>query len=189
MNQQLVIKNLAGIFQKCPVEKIQIYDTNITIIIKNSCLKDVLFFFKYHILTQFKILTCISSGDYPAKKYRFKIVYELLSIRFNTRLSVKISIYELMHVDSCSSLYSSSSWYECEIWDMYGIFFKNHPNLKRIMTDYGFEGYPLRKDFPLSGFIETKYNETQKRVINEALEFSQEYRTFNFLSPWGDKAI
>ena len=91
---------------------------------------------------------------------------------------------ELMVLDSSISIFSAAGWYECEIWDMFGIFFKNHINLKRLLTDYGFEGYPLRKDFPLSGFIEMRYNETKKRVTSDLLELSQEYRTFKFLSPW-----
>jgi len=92
-------------------------------------------------------------------------------------------------VDSCEKIFLAGIWYECEIWDMFGVFFKNHSNLKRILTDYGFEGYPLRKDFPLSGFIEMRYNEIEKRVVNESLELCQEYRTFSFLSPWESKRI
>ena len=91
---------------------------------------------------------------------------------------------ELESIESCIEIFPSSSWYECEVWDMYGIFFKNHTNLRRILTDYGFEGHPLRKDFPLNGYIEVRYSENQKRVINESIEFSQEYRTFNFFGPW-----
>ena len=90
------------------------------------------------------------------------MVYDLLSIRFNIRLRIKTFSHELFGVDSCNQLYFTAGWYECEIWDMYGVFFKNHSNLKRILTDYGFEGHPLRKDFPLSGFVEMKYNETEK---------------------------
>ena len=117
-------------------------------------------------------------------KYRFKLVYELLSVRYNSRIRIKIFLNELMNVNSCDKLFLTGGWYECEIWDMFGVFFTNHSNLKRILTDYGFEGYPLRKDFPLSGFIEMRYNEIEKRVIAEPIELAQEYRTFKFLSPW-----
>ena len=139
---------------------------------------------KMHTNCQYKILTCISGVDYLYKKNRFEINYELLSLRFNNRIRIKLFISEMEIVTSCQSIYPSSSWHECEVWDMYGIFFKNHPNLKRILTDYGFEGYPLRKDFPLCGFVEIKYNELEKRIVTESIELSQEYRTFNFLSPW-----
>ena len=166
MNQQLAIKSLAKTLSICPIEKIQVYNNEIILVINTHILKDVFVLLKYHTNLQFNILTCIPGSDYPSKKYRFKLIYELLSLRYNVRVRIKILVHELMHVESCESIYSTAEWYECEIWYMLGIFFKNHPNLKRIMTDYGFEGYPLRKDFPLSGFVETKYNEIQKRVIN-----------------------
>ena len=155
-----------------------------TLIVKSSLLLEILLIFKNHIGFQFKILTCISGVDYPMNKYRFKLVYELLSVRYNSRIRIKIFLNELMNVNSCDKLFLTGGWYECEIWDMFGVFFTNHSNLKRILTDYGFEGYPLRKDFPLSGFIEMRYNEIEKRVIAEPIELAQEYRTFKFLSPW-----
>ena len=184
MNKKLIIKNLQELSKMCPLEKIQIFNDNLIIIVKPSYLKDILLFFKNHIMFQFKILTCISGVDYPMNKYRFQIVYELLSVRYNFRVRIKTFTHELLGIESSDKIFSASGWYECEIWDMYGVFFKNHSNLKRILTDYGFEGYPLRKDFPLSGFIEMRYNEIEKRVVNEPLELCQEYRTFNYLSPW-----
>jgi NADH:ubiquinone oxidoreductase subunit C len=90
----------------------------------------------------------------------------------------------LLGLDSCTDIFLSADWYECEIWDLFGVFFRNHPNLKRILTDYGFEGHPLRKDFPLNGYVEMRYNEIEKRVVHESIELSQEYREFSFLSPW-----
>jgi NADH:ubiquinone oxidoreductase subunit C len=99
---------------------------------------------------------------------------------------VKTLLDDLVGAISVTTVYPSAEWFESEIWDMFGIFFKSHPYLKRILTDYGFNGYPLRKDFPLSGFIEMRYSETQKRVVSESLELSQEYRSFNFSSPWED---
>ena len=188
-SNKLIAENLKSLIKVCPIEKIQIFSDNIVLIVKPTVLFDILLFVKYHVLHQFELLTCISGVDYPANKYRFKIVYELLSIRYNCRLRVKTFTSELLGVDSCNSLFAASGWYECEIWDMFGIFFKNHSNLKRILTDYGFEGYPLRKDFPLSGYIEMRYNEVEKRVINESIELCQEYRTFNFQSPWEVKKI
>jgi len=184
MNQQLIIKNINNLNKMLPLEKVQLFNQDLVLIVKSNILIDILLFLKYHILYQFEILSCISGVDYPNNKYRFKIVYELLSIRYNTRIRVKILTHELVSVDSCEQLFFTAGWYECEIWDMFGIFFKNHSNLKRILTDYGFEGYPLRKDFPLSGFVEMRYHEVEKRVINESIELCQEYRTFNFLSPW-----
>jgi len=184
MTLKLIIQNLKNIMKTCPIEKIQVYNSELTVVVKENVLLDVLLFFKKHVNYQFKILTCITGVDYPMNKYRFKIIYELLSIRYNTRIKIKIFVNELMPVSSCDKLFLTGGWYECEIWDMFGVFFKNHSNLKRILTDYGFEGYPLRKDFPLSGFIEMRYNEIEKRVIAEPIELAQEYRTFKFLSPW-----
>ena len=183
-NNIILTENFQNISKICPIKKIQFYNSEITLIVKSKDILEVLLFFKNHFLCQFKVLTCISGVDYPKNKYRFSIVYELLSIRYNSRLKIKIFTYELGSVESVNSIFLASSWFESEIWDMFGVFFKNHVNLKRILTDYGFQGYPLRKDFPLSGFIEMRYNETQKRVVSEFIELSQEYRTFNFLSPW-----
>lgn len=184
MNKKLIIENLKEFSKLCPLEKIQIFNENLIIIVKPEFINNVLLFLKNNIMFQFKVLTCISGVDYPMNKYRFQIVYELLSIRYNFRIRVKTFTHELLGIESCENLFSAANWYECEIWDMFGIFFKNHSNLKRILTDYGFEGYPLRKDFPLSGFIEMRYNEIEKRVINESLELCQEYRTFSYLSAW-----
>ena len=184
MNKKLIVENLKELFKICPVEKIQFFNNNLILIVKPSVLLDVLLLFKNHVMYQFKILTCISGVDYPMNKYRFQVVYELLSIRYNYRIKIKTFTHELMPLESCEKIFSAAGWYECEIWDMYGIFFKNHSNLKRILTDYGFEGYPLRKDFPLSGFIEMRYNEIEKRVINESVELCQEYRTFDYISAW-----
>ena len=184
MNKKLITENLKELSKIVPISKIQIFNDNLIIIVKSKYLINVLLFFKNHIMTQFKILTCISGVDYPMNKYRFQIVYELLSVRYNFRVRIKTFTQELLPVNSCEKIFNAANWYECEIWDMYGVFFKNHSNLKRILTDYGFEGYPLRKDFPLSGFIEMRYSEIEKRVVNEPLELCQEYRSFAFLSPW-----
>jgi len=184
MNSQSITKNFQSLMNICPLEKIQLYGQELVLVVNAKLIHNILIFLKYHIFYQFNLLTCISGVDYPNNKYRFKLVYELLSIRYNIRLRLKTFTHELLSIDSCDQIFFTAGWYECEIWDMYGIFFKNHSNLKRILTDYGFEGYPLRKDFPLSGFVEMKYNDIEKRVINESIELCQEYRTFKFLSPW-----
>jgi NADH dehydrogenase (ubiquinone) Fe-S protein 3 len=180
----IIVENFKSIFKICPIKKIQFYNSEITLIVQTKDIQQILLFFKNHIQCQYKILTCISGVDFPESPYRFAIVYDLLSVRYNTRLRIKIYTFELGDVNSIISIFSAAGWFESEIWDMFGVFFKNHKNLKRILTDYGFQGYPLRKDFPLSGYIEMRYNETQKRVINESMELSQEYRTYYFNSPW-----
>ena len=180
----IILKNLKNLLHVCPIEKVQIFNDNLILIVKPKFLFNILLFLNNNILHQFKILTSISGVDYPMNKYRFNIVYEILSIRYNYRLRIKTFTHELLNLESCEKIFSAANWYECEIWDLYGVFFKNHSNLKRILTDYGFEGFPLRKDFPLSGFVEMRYNEIEKRVITESLELCQEYRTFDFFSPW-----
>jgi len=183
-NNLIIIDNLKSILKTCPIKKIQLSNSEIILTVQTKDIRQILFFLKNHIQCQFKILTCISGIDFPDSRYRFSIVYEILSVRFNTRIRIKIFTYELGEVASVISIFSAAGWFESEIWDMFGVFFKNHPNLKRILTDYGFQGFPLRKDFPLSGYIEMRYNETQKRVINESVELSQEYRTYYYNSPW-----
>jgi len=143
-----------------------------------------LLFLRDNINCQFKILSSLTATDFPEQNLRFEISYELLSIKFNTRIRLKTYVNELTPVDSCVVVFSSGDWLEREIWDMFGICFQNHPDLRRILTDYGFEGFPLRKDFPLSGFTEVRYDITTKRVVCEPLELAQEFRTFNFSNPW-----
>jgi NADH/F420H2 dehydrogenase subunit C len=147
-------------------------------------LEKTLFFLKDHEGCLFKMLVDILVVDYPGREKRFSLVYCLLSLKYNVRIKVKISIDELTSVNSITNIYKSSCWMEREVWDMNGIFFENHPDLRPILTDYGFEGYPLRKDFPLSGYTEVRYDDSQKRVVSESLEMSQEYRVFNFNSSW-----
>jgi NADH dehydrogenase (ubiquinone) Fe-S protein 3 len=184
MNNLFITKNLKELVKILPVFKIQIHQKDITLVVKKEYVKNVLVFLKNHTNCQFKMLTCISAVDYPAVKYRFTIVYELLSVRYNVRIRVKTFTDELTPINSVESVYLAAGWYESEIWDMFGVFFSNHSNLVRLLTDYGFEGYPLRKDFPLSGFVEVSYDYTRKRVSNERVELSQEYRAFKFASPW-----
>ena len=143
-----------------------------------------LLFLRDNVNCQYKVLTSITAVDFPEQPLRFEVSYDLLSLRFNSRIRVKTYVNEVTPIESSVPVFSAANWLEREVWDMFGICFVNHPDLRRILTDYGFEGYPLRKDFPLSGFIEMRYNEIEKRVVNESLELAQEYRTFNYLSAW-----
>jgi len=133
-------------------------------------------------LTQFKVLNDVCIIDYPEKIDRFELNYNLLSVKYNFRIFIKH--YTSAYVASISTLFNSANWIERECWDMFGVFFTNHPDLRRILTDYGFEGFPLRKDFPLTGYIEIRYDDEKANIVYEPLELSQEYRLFNFTSPW-----
>lgn len=149
--------------------------------------KDLLFvlnFLKYNSNLQYKILTAISGVDFPYRKRRFEVVYELLSLRFNSRIRVKTFVDEITPLTSSVSVFSCSTWWEREIWDLLGVFFEENDEIKRLLTDYGFEGHPLRKDFPLSGYVESRYNDKLKRVVCEPLEHAQEFRSFDFSSGW-----
>ena len=138
----------------------------------------------------FKQLIDITAVDYPEKYNRFKIVYLFLSHENNLRILLNINIEEKTSVPSISKIFPSANWMEREVFDMYGISFKDHPDLRKILTDYGFEGYPLRKDFPLTGYTEVRYSEDKKKVISEPVKLDQEYRDFDFESPWeGTKYI
>jgi len=133
---------------------------------------------------QFKQLIDICGVDYPEREQRFEVVYNLLSLKHNLRIRVKVLTDEDTPVPSIAEIYSAAPWFEREAWDLYGIFFSDHPDLRRILTDYGFEGHPLRKDFPLTGYVEMRYDDEQKRVIYEPVKLTQDFRSFDFLSPW-----
>jgi len=139
---------------------------------------------KDHSNAQFKMLIDITAVDYPSRPNRFEVVYNLLSIQYNTRVRVKTSVDEMTPLLSVTPLYNAANWFEREVWDMFGICFLHHPDLRRILTDYGFEGHPMRKDFPLTGYIEFRYDDSKKRVISEPIEMAQEFRYFDFSSPW-----
>ncbi|XP_077982711.1 NADH dehydrogenase [ubiquinone] iron-sulfur protein 3, mitochondrial-like [Glandiceps talaboti] len=141
-------------------------------------------FLKDHHNCQYTNLADITAVDVPTREFRFEIVYNLLSLRFNSRIRVKTYADELTPVDSVVSVHKAAEWYEREVWDMYGVFFANHPDLRRILTDYGFEGHPLRKDFPLSGYVEVRYDDEVKRIVAEPIELAQEFRKFDLTSPW-----
>ncbi len=133
---------------------------------------------------RFHQLIDVCGADYPRRTRRFDVVYHLLSLTQNIRLRVKVQTDEIVPVPSIRTVYPNADWYEREAFDMYGILFSNHPDLRRLLTDYGFEGYPLRKDFPMTGHVEVRYDEEQKRVVYEPVKLTQEFRRFDFLSPW-----
>ena len=132
----------------------------------------------------FTQLIDLTAVDYPDRRYRFDMIYQILSMQNNIRLRLVAAVGEGQAVPSGTGVFLAANWAEREVWDMFGIFFAGHPDLRRLLTDYGFEGHPLRKDFPLSGHVEVRYDDTQRRVINEPVHLVQEFRDFDFLSPW-----
>src|SRR5215213_7918458 len=133
---------------------------------------------------QFYSFIDVTAVDWPGREQRFDVVYHLLSPKHNRRIRVKIAVAENAPVSSIISVFRGAEWFEREAYDLYGILFTGHPDMRRILTDYGFEGHPLRKDFPLTGFVEVRYDDEEKRVVNEPVRLSQEFRNFDFLSPW-----
>ena len=166
------------------VRKSEIKFNQLFIDIKVEDLKSIILFLKTNNKCRFRQLIDITAVDYIDKEQRFKIVYLLLSHENNLRIVISADIEEGKAVPSITKIFTSSNWMEREVFDMYGIFFEGHPDLRRILTDYGFEGYPLRKDFPLTGHTEVRYSESAKKVISEPVKLEQEYRNFDFESPW-----
>ena len=144
----------------------------------------VLKFLRDDINCQFKLLMDVCGVDYPEREQRFEIVYNLLSLTHNLRIRIKVACDEDTPVPTATGVFSSAAWWEREVWDLFGVMFSGHPDLRRILTDYGFEGHPLRKDFPLTGYVEMRYDDEKKRVVYEPVKLTQEYRSFDFLSPW-----
>ena len=161
-----------------------VFFNDFQIIVPSKKIFDVLTKLHSNSYFAFDQLIDITAIDYPEKPKRFEVVYLLLSTITNQRLTVKIYVNEGELVQSCVSIFKSANWSEREIWDMFGIFFSGHPDLRRLLTDYGFEGHPLRKDFPLTGRVQVKYDTDQNKVIYEPVNLVQEYRDFDFLSPW-----
>ena len=158
--------------------------------IDSEDLIDVVLFVKTNKDTKFRQLIDITVVDYPERSKRFKIVYLFLSHEFNQRMILSYDISENEVISSLTSIFPSANWMEREVFDMYGVNFKDHPDLRRILTDYGFEGHPLRKDFPLTGHTEVRYNENQKKVVSEPVKLEQNYRNFDYESPWeGTKSV
>lgn len=178
------MKNFKNIEKVLPIITRGQVNTENIIITPRKNLIFTLYCLKKHINYQFKLLSCISGVDFIHMQNRFSVVYDLLSLTFNTRVRLKIYLNEINSVESSISIYPNADWWEREVWDMYGIYFNRHPDLRRILTDYGFEGYPMRKDFPLSGYVELRYDQTKKRIVIEPVQLAQEFRSFNFETPW-----
>jgi NADH-quinone oxidoreductase subunit C len=156
----------------------------LTLDVEREKIVEVLTFLRDDTSCLFEVLIDICGVDWPARQNRFDVVYHLLSPRLNQRIRIKLQTDELTPVPSTVGVFSASDWFEREAYDMYGILFSGHPDLRRILTDYGFQGYPLRKDFPLTGYVEVRYDDEQKRVVYEPVELTQEFRSFDFESPW-----
>jgi NADH-quinone oxidoreductase subunit C len=156
----------------------------LTLTISPDDLISVATFLRNDVQCQFVCFIDIAGVDYPAREKRFDVVYHLLSPRQNLRIRFKVETDENTPVPSLTGVYPGADWFEREAYDLYGILFSGHPDLRRLLTDYGFEGHPLRKDFPLTGFVEVRYDDEAKRVVYEPVELKQEFRNFDFLSPW-----
>lgn len=156
----------------------------LTVTVEPRDIVEVLGFLKRDAQCQFISLIDIAGADYPSREQRFDVVYHLLSPRQNQRIRVKAMADEETLVPSATAVFPGADWFEREAYDLYGILFSGHPDLRRILTDYGFEGHPLRKDFPLTGYFEVRYDDALKRVVYEPVELRQEFRNFDFLSPW-----
>ena len=172
------------------INKSFIRHKQINLFIDSEDIVDVISFLKTNENTKFRQLIEITAVDYPQEEKRFKLVYLLLSHEFNNRIQIEYFIKESTPISSIVSIFPSANWMEREVFDMYGISFKDHPDLRRILTDYNFEGHPLRKDFPLTGHNEVRYSEDHKKVIYEPVKLEQNYRNFDYESPWeGTKYI
>ncbi len=156
----------------------------LTLVVQGAEIVRALTFLRDDPALLFKELVDLCGVDYPSRERRFDVVYHLLSVRHNQRLRVKVETDEATPVPSVMSVFPTADWFEREAWDMYGILFSGHPDLRRILTDYGFEGHPLRKDFPMTGYVEMRYDEEQKRVVYEPVQLRQDFRNWDFLSPW-----
>lgn len=166
------------------IRKFKLSKKEAIFIVNPDAVAPLLYFLKNHSNARFRLLVDICGVDYPSRKQRFEIVYNLLSVQFNSRIRIQASVDEITPLTSAVGIFPSAGWWEREVWDMFGVYFTNHPDLRRILTDYGFEGHPLRKDFPLSGYFEVRYDDSEKRVVSEPIEMTQEFRYFDFTSPW-----
>jgi NADH-quinone oxidoreductase subunit C len=162
----------------------EIRHRELSIRVERETLADVLRFLRDDAKCRFNLLCDICGVDYPDRPVRFEIVYNLLSMSLNQRIRIKVETNEDDPVPSATGIFSSAGWWEREVWDLFGIYFEGNIDLRRILTDYGFEGHPMRKDFPLTGYVEVRYDEEQKRVVYEPVRLQQEFRRFDFLSPW-----
>ncbi|KAK9451966.1 uncharacterized protein V1518DRAFT_410020 [Limtongia smithiae] len=161
------------------IQKFSVWKDELTLYVAPSAIIPVMTFLRDHTAAQFKAVMDVTAADYPTRSHRFDVVYNMLSTRFSSRIRVKTYASETTPVPSITELFEGANWYERETYDLFGVFFVNHPDLRRIMTDYGFEGHPLRKDFPLTGYTEVRYDEEKKRIVYEPLELTQGFRNFS----------
>ncbi|MDR3518262.1 MAG: NADH-quinone oxidoreductase subunit C [Azospirillaceae bacterium] len=160
----------------------------LTVVLVRDGLVPALIMLRGHPDFQFRQLMDITAVDFPERAERFEVVYHLLSLKFNRRIRIKVMTDEDTPVASVTGVFSTANWFEREVWDMFGVFFAEHPDLRRLLTDYGFDGHPLRKEFPMTGFVEVRYDDEQKRVVYEPVRLTQDFRAFDFLSPWDGMA-
>lgn len=159
-------------------------EDSLVLVIKKENLILLLNFLKNHYWLKFKTLISITAIDFPERSERFEVNYFLLSHKLNKRIIIRVSTNDITPIPSITSIYKSANWYEREVWDLFGVFFSGHPDLRRILTDYGFEGFPFRKDFPQTGYVEVRYDDQKKYVLYEPIEFTQEFRYYDFMTPW-----
>ena len=162
----------------------EIENDQLSVLIVSSSIEQVTSILKNNNVCQFRTLIDITAVDFPSEEERFVVVYHYLSMQQNIRIRVKSAIKEGQIIPSITNIFPSANWFEREVFDMYGILFSNHPDMRRILTDYGFQGHPLRKDFPTTGYLELRYDQEKKKVVYEPVKLTQEYRRFDFMSPW-----
>jgi len=177
-------KSFTNLTSLLPIYSVHQSNNENILLVSQSWLLFIVTFLKKHINYKYSLLTCISGVDLLDKTYRYSVVYEFLSLIFNSRIRIKVLLSNVMTGISITSVFKNANWWEREVWDLFGIYFVNHPDMRRILTDYGFEGNPLKKDFPLFGFIELRYNENKKKVVVEPIVLVQEFKMFNFEMPW-----
>jgi NADH-quinone oxidoreductase subunit C len=166
------------------VRGVAVHYGELTLTVDRGEIAHMLRFLRDDARCRFEVLIDICGVDYPERAERFEVVYHLLSPRLNQRIRVKLSTDDTSPVASVVEIFAAANWFEREAYDMYGILFSDHPDLRRLLTDYGFQGFPLRKDFPLTGYVEVRYDDAKKRVVYEPVKLTQEFRTFDFESPW-----
>lgn len=177
--QEEILTTLDDVVVDCAIAR-----GELTLTVQASSIIKVLVFLRDQTNCLFKMLVDVCGVDYPEREKRFEVVYHLLSVKHNQRIRVKVATDEATPVPSVYDVFRSALWFEREAWDLYGIYFSDHPDLRRILTDYGFDGHPLRKDFPQTGYVEVRYDDGQKRVVYEPVALRQDWRSFDFLSPW-----
>ncbi|TVQ82195.1 MAG: NADH-quinone oxidoreductase subunit C [Micavibrio sp.] len=186
--RRIALKQLGGHIKRALKNDILYTDMTKTgelvLMVERSKIHEVLAFLRDDTQCAFKMLLDICGVDYPEHHERFEVVYHLLSLKHNHRIRVKLETDEMTPIPTVTGIFSTAGWFEREVWDMFGVFFDGHPDLRRILTDYGFQGHPLRKDFPLTGFVEVRYDEELKRVVYEPVELMQDFRRFDYTSPW-----